>query len=130
MRTHQKMSVAVLLAMGAIATGCAEPGVYTGFQLSVSSAPPPPRIVFVDEPRMVMDYSSGVYVLDEGDPGYDMFRYGRVYYIQRDGYWYRADSYRGSFVAIDVHTVPRQVFRVSGSHWRHHPHDDRDRDRG
>ena len=67
MRTHEKMIVAASLAIGAIASGCAEPGVYTGFQLSVSNAPPPPQVVFVDEPRMVMDYNSGVYVLDQGD---------------------------------------------------------------
>jgi hypothetical protein len=39
-----------------------------------------------------------------------------------NGYWYRARSHRWPFAVIDARRVPRALFAVPASHWKHHPH--------
>ncbi len=120
-RSTAMISVAAL-ALAVSVLGCAGPGEYfIGFRTDIRDAPPPPRLEFDREPRMTLDAVSGVMVLDEPDPGYDMFRYGGYYWVQSDGYWYRCDRYDGSFVVVDAREVPRHVYRVSAERWHHHP---------
>jgi len=96
---------AVLLVATAVAcVSCAGGPTYLGFELDIRSAPPPPRVVVVDE------------------PDYDMFRYGETWYVCYDAYWYRSRSYSGPYAVIDVRSVPREVISVPQEHWRHHPH--------
>ena len=107
----------------ALAPTVSQASTYFGFQIGISNAPPPPRVVFYDEPEVVLVPNSRVYVVESYDPGYDVFRYGSFWYVCNDGYWYRARSYRGPFVTVDVRSVPRPIFYVPREHWRHfHPH--------
>ncbi len=72
---------------------------------------PPPLVVVPGTP---------VYYVDEDDFPYDCFYYGGYYYLWDDGFWYRAHSYRGPFVGIDVDFVPQPIFGVPRGYW-HHP---------
>jgi hypothetical protein len=104
---------------------CATPleagaGTYLGFTIGVNNAPPPPRVVVVDQPEVVLVPSTSVYVVENSD--YDVFRYGGTYYCYNDGYWYRSRSASGTFVTLDVRSVPRAVLNVPSRHWKHHPH--------
>jgi len=96
---------------------------YFGFQIGVSNAPPPPRVYFEDPPQVVFVPESRVYVVDD-DCDYDMFRYGRFWYVVQDGYWYRSRSYRGPFLVVDARYVPRPIYYVPAEHWRHRDWDD------
>ena len=72
---------------------------------------------------------SRVYVVRNA--GYDMFRYGRFWYVTEDGYWYRARSARGPFRVVDARRVPQPIYYVPAHHWKHRNwgrHHDRDRD--
>ena len=93
------------------------------FSIFISNAPPPPRVAFVHEPRFVLVPAEQVYYCDDGYSDYDLFQYGSYYYMFDDGYWYRANSYSGPFVAIRLEYVPRQIFYVSdyGYRWRQAP---------
>jgi hypothetical protein len=114
------LTVAALLALTIAGTASAETRTYFGFQIGIGNAPPPPRVAYVSRPRMVMVPEEQVMVLDD-DPGYDMCRYGSYYYVCNGGYWYRARSYRGPFMVVDVRRVPGPVVRVPARHWHHHP---------
>lgn len=94
-----------------------------GLSILIGNAPPPPRVVYVREPRWDYIPEERVYVVDDQDLPYDYFRYGTYVYIYNDGYWYRSRSYRGPFVAIRREYVPRQIFYVSSNryHWRQRP---------
>lgn len=106
----------MLLAPAAVA----EVQTYFGFQIGITNAPPPPQVVFESAPRC--EPVSGVYVAVQDDYDCDVFRYGTYWYVVSNGYWYRARSHRGPFRVIDARRVPRAVFAVPASHWRHHPH--------
>ena len=63
-----------------------------------------------------------VYVVD--DPGVgdnDCFRYGGYYWVFRDGYWYRAASWRGPFLVIHPRYVPALFYREPAPRWKHRP---------
>lgn len=82
----------------------------------------PPVVVFDREPDVILVPRSRVYYVDHD--GYDLYRYGRYWYMNDDGYWFRASSYRGPFVSITVGRVPRQIVVVPARYRRHpvHPH--------
>src|SRR3990172_9413319 len=77
---------------------------YVGFQIGIGNAPPPPAVVFHDEPDFVFVPSAGVYVV-HSRYDYDIFRYGPYYYVCDDGFWYRSRNYRGPFRVVDVRYV-------------------------
>jgi len=83
---------------------------------------PAPVVVFHDEPDVVLVPRSRVYYVEHD--GYDLYRYGRYWYINDDGYWFRASSYRGPFLSIAVGRVPRSIVVVPAQYRRHpvHPH--------
>jgi hypothetical protein len=83
---------------------------------------PAPVVVFDREPDVVLVPRSRVYYVDHDR--YDLYRYGRYWYINDDGYWFRASSYRGPFVSISVGRVPRSIVVVPARYRRHpaHPH--------
>ncbi len=93
-----------------------------GFSIFITNAPPPPVVVFREEPRFAYIPERRVYVVED-DCDYDFFRYGTFFYVYDDGYWYRSRSYRGPFVAIRASYVPRPIFYVAdnGYHWRQQP---------
>ena len=94
---------------------------YLGFSIDISSAPPPPRILVMEQPAMERVPSTSVFYV-VNDPGYDLFRYGETWYVLSGGFWYRASSYSGPYTVIDVRRVPRAILTVPARHWKHHPH--------
>jgi len=95
---------------------------YFGFNIGISNAPPPPRVVYVREPRTYYVPERRVYVVQDDDYDYDLFRYGNAWFAYDNGYWYRASARRGRYVAIDVRRVPRSILELPAERWRHHPH--------
>jgi hypothetical protein len=83
-----------------------------------------PRVYYRSQPRMVIVPGSEVYYVE--GPGYDMFRYGSWWYINEDGAWYRARSYRGPYYVTSYQGVPRQIIVVP-DRYHHHPFRPNDR---
>ena len=79
---------------------------------------PAPVVVFQEEPEVVLVPKSRVYYVEHR--GYDLYRYGRYWYINDDGYWFRASGYRGPFVGIELRHVPRSI-TVVPDRYRNHP---------
>ncbi|MFI5370479.1 MAG: hypothetical protein ACHQ52_02900 [Candidatus Eisenbacteria bacterium] len=124
MKTRIAMTAALLLALAATGLGSAASAatsVSIGVQLG--NAPPPPVVVYRHSPDWVYVPGPQVYVVNDNRVGYDYFRYGGMFYIYNDGWWYRARSYRGPFVAVETRYVPRPIFAMNDRqyHWRHRP---------
>jgi len=83
---------------------------------------PAPVVVFEQEPEVVLVPRSRVYYVEHA--GYDLYRYGRYWYVNDAGFWFRASSYRGPFVGIEFRHVPRSIVVVPDRYRRHpaHPH--------
>jgi hypothetical protein len=119
-------STVLILSASACAPGyysysSSAPDTYMGFVVGVSNAPPPPR-VYRGSPQFTVTVSSGVRVIESPEPDCDMFFYGGTYYLySSSGYWYRCNSYDGSYSLVEVRRVPRVVLEVPAAHWRHHP---------
>lgn len=92
------------------------PRTYMGFSVGVSNAPPPPRVLFVEEPSLVLVPGTSVYVIENSS--YDVFRYGGNVYLSSGGYWYRSRGYGQPFRVVDVRSVPRAVLTVPGDRWK------------
>jgi hypothetical protein len=91
-------------------------------RISIGNAPPAPHLVFRSQPRLRLIPGQRIYVVD--DPGVgdnDCFRYGGYYWVFRDGYWYRAPSWRSRFVVVDPRYVPTVFYHVPPAHWKHAP---------
>ncbi|HEX7078294.1 MAG TPA: hypothetical protein VF363_07730 [Candidatus Eisenbacteria bacterium] len=118
-RSFAKIAPALLLAAACL-TGCA--GYRYGAEIDVSNAPPPPRLYFTARPHY--EVVSGVYVVDHDfyDADCDVFGYSGSWYAYSGGYWYRARSYNGPYVAIEIQSVPDRIFAVPENRWKHHPH--------
>ncbi len=105
---------------------------YFGFTVGIEGAPPPPRVEFAQDPDIEQLPGTNVYVVANSD--YDLFQCDGGWYMTYGGYWYRAPSYSGPFIAVDVRRVPRQVLRIPPGQWRaqmngrHRGWDRRDRD--
>jgi len=115
--------LAAMATLGASVTPAAA-GISADINLRIGNRPPP-VVVFDREPEVVLVPRSRVYYVDR--EGYDLYRYGRYWYINDNGYWFRASSYRGPFVSLKVSRVPRQIVVVPARYRRHpahpvHPH--------
>ncbi len=110
----------VVLVLGSCVP--AATGVYYGFQVGIASAPPPPVLVLREPPPYILIPGTGVYVVEAGATDVDMFLYGSYWYVCSGGYWYRARSYDGPFVTVDVRSVPRPILSVPPERWKQHPH--------
>jgi hypothetical protein len=86
-------------------------------QVRDGDPPPPPAYVFDSEPEVIVVPSTRVYYVPEQD--FDLYRYGRYWYINRGGWWYRAPGYRGPFQSIEYDRVPVSVLRVPPKYRRH-----------
>jgi hypothetical protein len=65
---------------------------------------------------------TGIQVIREGEgPGYDMFRYGRYYYVYNNNRWYRSRRWNGRFTFIGDRYVPSEFRRVPRNHWHSYP---------
>jgi len=76
-----------------------------------------PRLVFQDEPDVVIIPGTRVYYVRDYD--YDLYRYGSYWYYNYDGGWYRARRYSGPFVYVGYNSVPRAVTYVPVRYRRH-----------
>ena len=69
-----------------------------------------PPVVEVQPGVMVVeDYDEEVFVVD-----------GRYWMHARDGRWYRANDYRGGWVAAEPRYVPARIVRLPPGQYRHH----------
>ena len=73
-----------------------------------------------DRPEFVIDTRpSFVYLPEQGfsvsvGSPYDIVYYGDLYYLYRDGSWYRSSHYRGPWVYVRDFNIPRSIRR---HHW-------------
>ena len=119
----KRMVLAILVcASSAAGPAAAETQVYYGFQIGITNAPPPPKIVYQEAPDVVVVPDTKVYVVDRGANECDFFRFGDHWYVMVGGFWYRGGSYGGPFKVIDVRHVPEPILVIPGKHWKHHPH--------
>ena len=116
-----RTSISSVAAAGLLVVGLAG-AARAGVDVSINLGPPPPVIVFEHEPHLVVIPRTHVYYVPDYE--YDLFRHGGSWYLNRDGYWYRADSYRGPFSPIVYERVPHAVIGVPARYHRHrlHPH--------
>ena len=78
-----------------------------------------PRLIFEDEPDVVVVPGSRVYYVRDRD--YDLYRYGSYWYYNYDGGWYRSRRYNGPFTYVGYRAVPRSVAYIPvryRKHWR------------
>ena len=76
-----------------------------------------PDLGFYDEPAVYpVRGRSGVYYVR--DSNNDVYRYGNSWYINYNGDWYRASSYRGPWVFVGYRSVPRDVYTVPSQYRR------------
>jgi hypothetical protein len=108
--------LALAVALGA-AFSPAEAGTSLSVNLRIGDPYPRGELVFRDEPDIVMVPDTRVYYVRNSD--YDVFRYGRYWYLCDEGVWFRARTHRGPFKHISFTTVPRAVVYVPEKHWRH-----------
>ncbi len=115
------------IVAAAVALSCqsapvqAQTQTWFGFQVGMSGGtpPPPPQVVFRSEPRYVV--VEDVRVVEDDRCDDDMFVSDNFYWRLHGGYWYRARTWRGPWVGIDVRRVPERVLVVPARHWKHHP---------
>lgn len=77
---------------------------------SRGAPPPPPPVVFRREPEVILIPKTRVYFVP--DQKYDLFRYGRHWYINNGGHWYRARAYTGPFTPLSYERVPATIVRL------------------
>jgi hypothetical protein len=77
---------------------------------SQGAPPPPPPVVFRSEPEVILIPKTRVYYVP--DQKYDLFRYGRHWYINNGGHWYRARAYAGPFTSLSFERVPATIVRL------------------
>jgi hypothetical protein len=119
MKTMLALAAALTLTLAA----SSQAGTSVSIGVELGNAPPPPVVVYRSYPHWRYVPGPQVYVMKDEQLGYDYFRYGGMFYIYNNGWWYRAGSYRGPFVAIEPRFVPRPFFAMTEQQyrWRHHP---------
>lgn len=83
-------------------------------------------IFFDSEPEVIVIPNSRVYYYRA--PEYDVYRYNRMWYVNRGGVWYRASTYQGPFVRINA--APRSVIVVPSQYRRWEVKHDNGKHRG
>ena len=112
------MKFRTIHTLALLACAASAPNAVAGVTISIGDAPPPPVIVVRQEPRMMFVPEARVYVVNDSRD--DWFRVGNAWYIERDGWWYRANSYRGPYRVIERRYVPAVVWKVPKHHWKHY----------
>jgi hypothetical protein len=120
MRFRKQAAAMLIAVVSLVAAGASRAEV--NIQVDIGRAPPPPRLVFREAPRVEYIPESRVYyVVDDDARDYDCFRYGTFWYVNSGNFWYRARSYRGPFTVIRQSYVPAAIWRVPDRRWKHHP---------
>src|SRR5262245_9171351 len=102
-----KMSEIVLKALlvaAALGIGCVARA--SGHASAYAEAEPP--IVFEAPPTLVL-VDSDVWVVR--DYGATVYYYDGFYWHYREGIWYRASSYNGGWMTVEVSVVPQVIVR-------------------
>jgi hypothetical protein len=118
-RTWTTAAFTAALIAGATAQSAAAGDVSADINIHLGSRPAP-VVVFQHEPDVILVPRTHVYYVADLD--YDLYRYGRYWYINNGGYWYRAASYRGPFVNISVGLIPRSIMVLPAQYRRHPEH--------
>ena len=114
--SHWIACLGVLLALGGpVSNAQARTSVSIGLQIGDRYRGP--DLYFRDEPRVVVVPGTRVYYMSDYD--YDIYRYGRYWYYNYDGGWYRSRSYRGPWIFVGYRTVPREISYVPYRYRRH-----------
>jgi hypothetical protein len=80
------------------------------------------QISFGTQPRWTNVRGTRVTMIRQGQrPGYDMFRYGRNYYVYNNNRWYMSHRQSGQFAVIDDRSVPTELSRVPRDQWHNYP---------
>jgi hypothetical protein len=111
-------------------------GVGGSFTLRIGDRYNGPDLGFYDTPSLVRVPGRGVYYVQDSD--FDVYRYGNYWYMNYNGDWYRAGSYRGPWIFVGYQSVPSDVYGVptqyrhrwSDYHDQHYESDDRGGDNG
>jgi len=80
-------------------------------------------IFFRDEPRTVLIPRTDVYYVTDVSGG-DVYRYGGYWYCNREGYWYRARSYRGPWLEVSYDYLPEEIISIPAvypTRYHHYP---------
>ena len=120
MKSNRILALSVALAAATTMTLMAASrahAVSLDVHVHAGDAPPPPAYVFDSEPEMILVPSTRVYYVPERE--FDLYRYGRFWYINRGGWWYRASTYRGPFGYIEYDRVPVSILHVPVRYHRH-----------
>lgn len=121
MRRHRILSTFLALVVAGAVSGTqattARASVILNVGVHAGDPPPPPAYVFDDEPEVILVPSTRVYYVPETD--FDLYRYGRYWYINRAGWWYRSAGYRGPFGYIGYDRVPASVINIPPKYRRH-----------
>jgi hypothetical protein len=76
------------------------------------------------DPRLVIIPDTPVYYAPNVDANY--FRYGKDYWVFKDGQWYVARKSRGPWSRVEHERVPTPILRVPVRYYRDAPQDWRD----
>jgi len=88
-----------------------------GFSLRIGQRYNGPDLGFYDTPTLVRVSGRGVYYVQDSDN--DVYRYGNYWYLNYNGDWYRASSYRGPWIFVGFRSVPSDVYSVPSQYRRH-----------
>jgi hypothetical protein len=76
-----------------------------------------PDLYWRSEPRLVVVPGTRIYYVQNYD--YDVYRYGRYWYYNSDGRWYRSRSYRGPWIYVGYRSVPGEFSSIPVRYRRH-----------
>lgn len=119
------MAIVLGLVLAVAFAGAATPaqaGTSVSVNLRIGEPYPGGQLVFAHDPDVEMIPDSRVYYIRDSD--YDLFRYGKYWYLCDDGVWFRGRTVRGPFLHVGFSTVPRSVVLVPETyrrHWRESP---------
>jgi len=85
--------------------------------LRIGAPYPKGELRFVQRPDVELVPNTRVYYVRNAD--YDVFRYGKYWYLCDDGVWFRSRTINGRFLHVEFSSVPRQVVFVPQDHWKH-----------
>lgn len=106
----------VIGALALLLAPCAAHAVNVDIQIAI---PPPPQVVFHTEPEVIVVPQTRVEYVPVVTE-YDMYRYGKYWYVNHDGYWYRSRSFKGPYKFVSHRHLPHEVVMLPAE-YRHHP---------